>query len=48
MLMQCDRLRAASWKEKMIEYYQKYRLNITWGDQDLINIFFHHRPGNNK
>ena len=30
----------------MIEYYTTYRYNITWGDQDLINIFFHYRPGN--
>ncbi len=24
---------------------QKYKLNITWGDQDLLNIIFHHNPG---
>ena len=24
---------------------QKYKLNITWGDQDLLNIIFHYNPG---
>lgn len=25
---------------------KKYKLNITWGDQDLLNIIFFHNPGN--
>lgn len=24
---------------------KKYKLNITWGDQDLLNIMFFHNPG---
>lgn len=24
---------------------KKYKLNITWGDQDLLNIIFSHNPG---
>ncbi len=38
-------LRTAQWKEKMVEYFNVYRWNTTWGDQDLINIFFHFFPG---
>ena len=34
-----------SWKELLMPLLQKYKLNITWGDQDLLNIIFHHNPG---
>lgn len=33
------------WEELLMPLLQKYRLNITWGDQDLLNIIFHHNPG---
>ena len=45
MLMDLKGLRAADWQNKMIEYFEIYRWNTTWGDQDLINIFFHFYPG---
>jgi hypothetical protein len=45
MLMDLAGLRAAQWKEKMVEYFNLYRWNTSWGDQDLINIFFHYFPG---
>ncbi|XP_053741328.1 glucoside xylosyltransferase 1-like isoform X2 [Synchiropus splendidus] len=32
------------WKEILVPLLQKYKLNITWGDQDLLNIIFHHNP----
>ncbi|XP_026222190.1 glucoside xylosyltransferase 1 isoform X1 [Anabas testudineus] len=32
------------WEEILMPLLQKYKLNITWGDQDLINIIFHHNP----
>lgn len=33
------------WEELLMPLLQKYKLNITWGDQDLLNIIFHHNPG---
>jgi len=45
MLMNLTRMRAFGWTEKIIEAYHKYKLSITWGDQDLLNIVFHHHPG---
>ncbi|XP_056137992.1 glucoside xylosyltransferase 1-like [Lampris incognitus] len=32
------------WEEMLMPLLQKYKLNITWGDQDLLNIIFHHNP----
>ncbi|CAL8261037.1 unnamed protein product [Merluccius merluccius] len=32
------------WKEMLMPLLQKYKLNITWGDQDLLNIIFNHNP----
>ncbi|XP_007546741.1 glucoside xylosyltransferase 1 isoform X1 [Poecilia formosa] len=34
------------WGEILMPLLQKYKLNITWGDQDLLNIIFHHNPEN--
>ncbi|KAF3859571.1 hypothetical protein F7725_021970 [Dissostichus mawsoni] len=36
MLMNMTRMRSM--------FFKKYKLNITWGDQDLLNIIFHHNP----
>lgn len=44
MLMNLTRLRASSWLNAMNNYYTEYRLKITFGDQDLINIYFHFYP----
>ncbi|XP_041934677.1 glucoside xylosyltransferase 1 [Alosa sapidissima] len=57
MLMNLTRIRAAlfkndmtsvglHWGELLLPLFHKYKLNITWGDQDLINIIFHHNPEN--
>ncbi|XP_037109142.1 glucoside xylosyltransferase 1-like isoform X1 [Syngnathus acus] len=57
MLMNMTRLRkgffkngmttvALQWSEMLMPLLQKYKLNITWGDQDLLNIIFHHNPEN--
>uniref|UniRef100_UPI00358E6153 glucoside xylosyltransferase 1-like isoform X2 n=1 Tax=Myxine glutinosa TaxID=7769 RepID=UPI00358E6153 len=32
------------WDEVLWPLFRKYRFNITWGDQDLINIIFHFNP----
>ncbi|XP_061432140.1 glucoside xylosyltransferase 1-like [Lethenteron reissneri] len=55
MLFNLTRVRAATykndmspvelqWDEMLLPLYKKYKLNITWGDQDLLNIIFHHNP----
>ena len=43
--MNLTRMREVDWVNKMIDYYEIYKYNITWGDQCLINIFFHFYPG---
>ncbi|XP_036376008.1 glucoside xylosyltransferase 1-like [Megalops cyprinoides] len=35
---------ALKWEDLLMPLLQKYKLNITWGDQDLLNIIFHHNP----
>uniref|UniRef100_A0A4W5KX82 Glucoside xylosyltransferase 1 n=1 Tax=Hucho hucho TaxID=62062 RepID=A0A4W5KX82_9TELE len=30
------------WEELLMPLLQKYKLNIIWGDQDLLNIIFHY------
>ncbi|KAK6171590.1 hypothetical protein SNE40_019745 [Patella caerulea] len=44
MLMNLTRIRQSNWLHDLIEYYKQYKLQITWGDQDLINIYFHYHP----
>ncbi|CAL8338095.1 unnamed protein product [Arctogadus glacialis] len=55
MLMNLTRIRSAyfkndltsvglRWEELLMPLLQKYKLNITWGDQDLLNIIFHYNP----
>ena len=44
MLMNIAKMRELDWVDRMIEYHKEYKLRITWGDQDLINIFFHYYP----
>jgi len=33
-----------SWSDMLLPLLQKYNRNITWGDQDLLNIIFHFNP----
>ena len=42
--MNLTRLRQSSWVPALENYYEEYKLKITWGDQDLINIYFHFYP----
>ncbi|KAK7098518.1 glucoside xylosyltransferase 1-like [Littorina saxatilis] len=44
MLMNLTRLRTSTWLPSILKYFREYRLKITWGDQDLINIYFHDYP----
>ncbi|KAM7286705.1 glucoside xylosyltransferase 1 [Ixodes scapularis] len=45
MLMNLTRMRAFGWESLMGPLLTKYERNISWGDQDLINIVFHDHPG---
>lgn len=55
MLMNLTRIRSRLFKNSMIPsglrwedllypLYHKYKNDITWGDQDLLNIIFHYNP----
>ncbi|XP_066281573.1 glucoside xylosyltransferase 2-like isoform X1 [Branchiostoma lanceolatum] len=44
MLMNLTRLRAFHFQNKIIPYYKEYKMKLTWGDQDLLNILFHFYP----
>ncbi|KAF4524932.1 hypothetical protein B566_EDAN013894 [Ephemera danica] len=44
MLMNLTRMRNFGWLEYVLPIYQEYKLKITWGDQDIINILFHFHP----
>nr|XP_054757673.1 glucoside xylosyltransferase 1-like [Lytechinus pictus] len=44
MLMNLTRMRQFGWTKKIVPIYHEYKLKITWGDQDLINIVFHDYP----
>ena len=44
MLMHLERMRSSSWEKKMIAYQQDWDKKIVWGDQGLINIYFHYFP----
>lgn len=41
MLMNLTRLRKSNWQSAILEYYKIYKMYIVFGDQDLINIYFH-------
>lgn len=45
MLMNLTRMREFKFVDKFFPLYQTYKYNITWGDQCLLNIFFHFHPG---
>ncbi|XP_023246784.1 glucoside xylosyltransferase 1 [Copidosoma floridanum] len=44
MLMNLTRMREFKWIQYVIPIHKEYRLKITWGDQDIINIIFHYHP----
>ena len=45
MLMNLTRMRTVHWEDKILPIYRKYKFQITWGDQDILNILFHEYPG---
>lgn len=46
MLMNLTRMRQFGWEKYLAPIYKEFKLKITWGDQDIINIIFHYHPGN--
>lgn len=44
MLMNLTRMRSFKWEDYMFPLHKEYKLKITWGDQDLINILFFYHP----
>lgn len=44
MLMNLTRIRQFDWEVELVDLYKKYKQKITWGDQDLLNIYFHRHP----
>jgi len=46
MLMRLSMMRSVGWVEKIVDYFKQYKhVGFRFGDQDLINIFFHFYPG---
>lgn len=45
MLMNLTRMREFNWISRLAPVLEKYRLYLTWGDQDIINVIFHDHPG---
>lgn len=45
MLMNLTRMREFNWISQLAPVLEKYRLYLTWGDQDIINVIFHDHPG---
>lgn len=44
MLMNLTRMRQFNWEQNILPIHTEYRLRITWGDQDIINILFYYHP----
>lgn len=44
MLMNLTRMRAVKFEAEIHPIYEKYKNQLAWGDQDLLNIYFSHHP----
>ncbi|XP_035909729.1 glucoside xylosyltransferase 2 [Anopheles stephensi] len=44
MLMNLTRMRDFRWEEHILPIYREYRLQLVWGDQDILNVLFHYNP----
>jgi len=44
MLMNLTRMRMFHWEDYLLPVLKEFKLKITWGDQDIINIIFHYHP----
>ncbi|KAG5666339.1 hypothetical protein PVAND_014374 [Polypedilum vanderplanki] len=44
MLMNMTRMRKIKFEEKIEPIYEKWKNQLVWGDQDILNIYFHNNP----
>lgn len=44
MLMDLTRMREFQWEQRSKHIYENYNLSLVFGDQDIINIYFHFHP----
>ncbi|RZF32027.1 hypothetical protein LSTR_LSTR007105 [Laodelphax striatellus] len=44
MLMHLAKMRSFGWSSYLQPIYNEFKLKLTWGDQDIINILFHFHP----
>lgn len=44
MLMNFTKMREIKWEQQLLPIYEKYNLNLVFGDQDILNIYFHFHP----
>ncbi len=45
ILMKLSMMRSANLTGQLVKLYEKYKSNITLGDNDLMNILYHNSPG---
>lgn len=45
MLMNLTKMRMFNWIDRMEPILEKYRTELVWGDQDILNILFNRFPG---
>jgi UDP-xylose:glucoside alpha-1,3-xylosyltransferase len=45
MLMNLTRMRAVGFEGQIEPIYEKWRNQLAWGDQDILNIYFSQHPG---
>ena len=44
MLMNLTRMRTLNWEKYVVDIYKMYKDLLTWGDQDILNIYFGLHP----
>ncbi|XP_057367963.1 glucoside xylosyltransferase 2-like [Daphnia carinata] len=44
MLMNLTKMRQFGWEKHIVRVYERYKTKIEYGDQDIINVFFHFHP----
>jgi UDP-xylose:glucoside alpha-1,3-xylosyltransferase len=42
--MKLEDMRKSSWEKEIKDAHRNYSKQIVYGDQDLINVYFHHHP----
>ena len=45
MLMNLTRMREFQFNSKLLPIFIEFKSNLSFGDQCLLNILFHHHPG---